>query len=90
MSPMGLTATSGDLNGEIDLVWEPVKGANVYVIQISRFNKGPDSWKQVDVISESSYTISRLKSGQKFRFRVSAASSGGQSQWSDSVIKKVP
>jgi hypothetical protein len=90
LTPVCLTATSGDLDGEIDLIWEPVEGANSYVIEINRSNNKPDGWIQEDVITKSSYTASRLKSGHKYWFRVSAAGSKGQSSWSEPVGKKAP
>lgn len=88
--PTGLTATSGDLDGEIDLAWEPVEDANSYVLQVSRSGNNRSAWVQEDVVSRSSYTISRLKSGKTYWFRVAAADSRGQSPWSKPVCKKAP
>ena len=89
-SPENLAATAGDLDGEIDLVWEPVKGANSYVIQYSRSDKEPGNWVLDDVVFRSSYTVSRLKSGHKYWFRVAAAGSKGQGHWSEPISKKAP
>jgi hypothetical protein len=89
-SPENLTATAGDLDGEIDLIWEPVEKANSYIIQCSRSDKGPGEWIQEDVVSKSSHTVSRLKSGRNYWFRVAAAGSKGQGLWCKPVNKKVP
>jgi hypothetical protein len=88
--PFGLTATTGDLDGEVDLVWEPVRGANAYIIQVSRHAGKPSSWIQEDVVTRSSHTISKLKSGTTYSFRIAAAGSKGQSTWSEPVSKKAP
>jgi len=88
--PLGLTATTGDLEGEIDLVWEPVRGANAYIIQVSRHAGKPSGWIQEDVVTRSSHTISKLKSGTTYSFRIAAAGSKGQSSWSEPVSKKAP
>lgn len=89
-TPLSLSATSGDNNGEIDLIWEPVFGAKTYVIQRSTRSAEPGRWTQEDIITKSSYTISKLRSGQKYWFRVAAVSSNGQGPWSEPVQKKAP
>jgi hypothetical protein len=90
LAPVFLTATSGDLNGEIDLVWEPVENTSSYIVQICRSKLKPSDWVQEDIITKSSYTASRLKSGYHYWFRVAAVSSKGQSLWSKPVCKRVP
>jgi hypothetical protein len=89
-APVGLTATSGDLEGEIDLAWEPVHGANAYVIQVKKSVRRQVSWLQEDVVTRSSHTMSRLKSGHEYWFRIAAAGPKGQSRWSEPVRKKAP
>ncbi len=89
-SPQSLTATSGDSNGEIDLIWEPVYGARTYVVQRSIRSAEPVRWTQEDIITKSSYTVSKLKSGQKNWFRVAAVGANGQGPWSEPVQKKAP
>ena len=89
-SPQSLTATSGDSSGEIDIIWEPVYGARSYVVQRSIKITEPGRWTQEDIITKSSYTVSKLKSGQKYWFRVAAVGSSGQGPWSEPVQKKVP
>ncbi len=88
--PHFLYATSGDSEGEINLNWEPVKGANTYLLQKSAYSKGSFRWTTVDIVAKSSYTVSKLKSRHIYWFRVAAVSSKGQSRWSDLVQKKVP
>ncbi len=89
-APVLLAATSGDIDGEIDLVWEPVDGSSSYVVQVSRSRIKPSGWIQEDVVTKSSYTVSKLKSGYQYWFRVSAVTSKGQGPWSEPVSKKAP
>ena len=85
-----LTATSGDDEGEIDLVWEPLKTADVYLIQKSTGSLKPTKWRIEDIITKSSYTVSKLKSGYKYWFRVAAVCSKTRGQWSNPACKKAP
>lgn len=87
--PISIYATTGDLNGEIDLVWEPVKGASNYIIQYSPGTQKQSSWRYLDVVTKSSHTLTNLKHGKNYKFRVAAVSSKGQGTWSKPVIKKV-
>ena len=88
--PLLLTATSGDLNGEIDLSWEPVRNVNTYVVQKSLSAGKPLKWKYEDVITKSSYTVSNLRSKHSYWFRVAAITSEGRTIWSTPVKKKAP
>ncbi len=88
--PLSLTATSGDTEGEIDLVWEPVEKAHTYVVQKCKDSKGPVKWMNEDIVTKSSYTVSKLKSSRKYWFRVAAVGCNGQGPWSEPVQKKVP
>lgn len=89
-APLFLSATSGDIDGEIDLAWEPVPNANAYIVQKCSGSGKPLHWVNLDVIAKSSYTVSRLKSRRLYRFRVAAVTGGGKSLWSTPVLKKAP
>ncbi len=89
-APDSVSATSGDSGGEIHLAWEPVRGAKSYIVQRSIKSSEPGRWIQEDIITKSSYTVSKLKSGQKYWFRVACVSSSGQGPWSEPVLKKAP
>ncbi len=88
--PITLSAVSGDIEGEIILLWEPVAGAKTYMIQKSKGTKIPVRWKQEDVVAKSFYTASKLKSNVKYWFKVAAVGSGGQGFWSEAIQKKAP
>ena len=87
-APLSLSATSGDIDGEIDLIWEPVSNANTYIIQKCSGSVKPLHWVNLDIVAKSSYTVSRLKSKNLYRFRVAAVNDSGQSEWSRPVQKK--
>lgn len=88
--PQLLNATSGDTNGEIDLTWEPVTGAFTYVVQKCHYAKKPVRWTHIDIVAKSSFTVTKLKTGHKYWFRVAAVGRKGQGQWSCPVQKKAP
>ncbi len=89
-SPFSLNATSGDTEGEIDLNWEPVKGANTYLIQKSSDLQKPLKWVSEDIVAKSSYTVTKLKSKHTYWFRIAAVGRKGQGPWSNLVQKKAP
>jgi hypothetical protein len=89
-SPVSLTATEGDHDGEIDLSWDTVKGAKSYVIERSGDPPTATSWSHTTVALKSSATVNGLTSGTRYWFRVAAVLSAGQSGWSDPATKIAP
>lgn len=89
-APNFIAAAKGDMDGEINIKWEPVKGAASYVVQQCNDSNVNSKWENVDIIGKSSCTISKLKSGKKYRFRVAAVNKNGQSRWSKTVKKSAP
>lgn len=87
---MFLTATSGDTEGEIDLSWEPVAKAHTYIVQKSSDVNKPSKWVHEDIVTKSSYTVTKLKSKHIYWFRVASVGPEGQSSWSESIKKKAP
>ena len=86
--PDGLSATAGDMEGEIDLQWEPVTQAVSYAIQQSP--DPPGTWTQAAISTKSKHSIQNLTSGDKYWFRVAAVGSAGQSGWSDPATRIAP
>lgn len=86
-TPDCLSAAISSNEGEINLQWEPVKDAKFYIIQAQNGNR---AWKEIDIVSSTTYTASQLKSGKHYRFRVAAVSSRGQGGWSIDVSKRSP
>jgi hypothetical protein len=87
--PQGLTPTEGDHDGEVDLVWNKVRGVNSYVIERSTGSQ-PTAWEHAGVSTRSSFTGGGLTSGARYWFRVAAVNSIGQSGWSDPATKIAP
>jgi len=80
----GIAAAAGYLDGEINLQWEPVRGAECYIIQLYSCRK----WKEIDIVTRAVYTVTGLRSGKEYSFRVAAVGSKGKGKWSGTVIKK--
>jgi len=85
-----LSASAGDHPGEIDLVWDPVRGADGYEIEISRDLGWPEKWSSCAASARSKTTLEQLDSRQRYWFRVRAVSEKGVGTWSDPVTKFAP
>jgi len=88
--PTALYATCGNKDGEIDLDWEPVHGANSYVIYMTTDPNVPDSWALKATATESFAVILGLTSGGKYWFRVAGIGAAGQGPFSDPAAKYAP
>lgn len=64
--PQAVNAATGDHDGEIFLSWKPLANAKSYVIESST----DPSWEHAGVATSARKTISNLKSGTCFWFRV--------------------
>lgn len=85
--PESLSATIGDLSGEIDLQWDSVEGASSYIIELSKGNQ--KHWLQADIVSASKYTLAELRANVIYRFRIAALNGRRQGPWSEVVSKKL-
>jgi len=85
-APENLTATGGDLEGEVDLQWEPVTGRDTYLAEWAADANGP--WTQFYVGTKSSGTAGGLNPGQMYYFRVKAVGPLGPGPWSDLAQKR--
>jgi hypothetical protein len=90
-APENLQATMSDHSGEVDLMWEPVRGAKTYIVQKCADPMTEANWQQVDLCTKSKFTVTGLVSGTKYWFRVAAKGSDpGLSPWSDPAQKMAP
>lgn len=87
--PKLFAASEGDMSGEIDLQWDPVAHAGFYIIQVSVYSDSLN-WIQFDIISNSNYTLSGLKSKKRYCFRVCAVNTAGKGPWSEIICKIAP
>ena len=88
--PQSFVATTGDSDGEIDLSWSSVNGAQSYIIELSLQAPPNASWTHIQTVTKSSHTVTGLTSGTRYWFRVAAVSAGGQSGWSDISTRIAP
>jgi hypothetical protein len=80
-APQDLNGTTGDQDGEVDLMWTAVVGRDTYLGEQAVAATGP--WTQCYVGKKSSCTVKGLTSGQLFYFRVRAIGAAGPGPWSD-------
>ena len=90
LPPTALSAMAGNNDGEIDLNWEPVRGANSYLIQMTTDPNVPDSWAPKANATESYAVILGLTSGSKYWFRVAGIGAAGQGAFSGAESKYAP
>ena len=90
LPPTALSAMAGNNDGEVDLNWEPVKGANSYLIQMTTDPNVPDSWAPKANVTESYAVILGLTSGTKYWFRVAGVGAAGQGAFSGAESKYAP
>jgi hypothetical protein len=88
--PTNFVATMSDLPGCIDLMWDRVRGASTYVVQICPDPLSDTSWRQIGLPTKSSFTATGLTAGSKYWFRVAAIGAAGQGPWSDQSMKMAP
>ena len=88
--PQAVSAAAGDHDGELVLWWRPVPNAKSYIIESSTDPATVTSWEHVGIATSASKTITSLKSGTRFWFRVAAVGAGGQSGWSEHATKVAP
>jgi hypothetical protein len=86
---LDLVLSPGDFEGTLDAVWNPVRGAKSYEIQVSP--DPPSTWTQKMASGKSSATIQGLTSAAKLWVRVRAVGADNQpGPWSDPATKVVP
>lgn len=83
-----INVTRGDEEGELNLSWDSLNDANLYVIQYGT-GKQNVSWKVADIVNESRYTIKGLKEKKTYLFRVAVVNSSKQGPWSKVVEKSI-
>ena len=88
--PQALSASAGEHEGEINLVWKAVPNARSYTIESSQDPATPTTWTHMGIATSASKLIANLTSGKRYWFRVAAVSAGGQSGWSEHATKVVP
>jgi hypothetical protein len=87
----GLIATQGDLEGAIDLSWNPIKrGVKIYRIEMSEDPAGQSGWRFCKNATKSKTAVTALVSGRRYWFRVSAEGPSGSGAASEVATKVAP
>ena len=84
--PQNCHATTGDMEGTADVMWDPVPGARTYQARCATNPAGP--WTDFYVGTASSTTATGLTSGQEYWFQVRAVGAAGPGPWSDPARKR--
>jgi hypothetical protein len=82
-----LSSSIGEQPGEIDLVWDRVRGADGYEVECTSDLAGEGPWTQCAVASESRVKLKGLDGHRRYWFRVRAIGEKGEGDWSDPVTK---
>ena len=85
-----LALTTGDMDGELDAMWNRDKAAKTYDLEISVDPFTPTSWQSRGSVTKSKAAITGLTSGAKMWVRIRAVGTGGTGEWSDPAVKIVP
>lgn len=86
LPPGNLRSSGGDHDGEVDCMWDPVRGANAYIARCATSTNGP--WTNFYTGTNSKCTAPNLTSGTEYFFEVAAVGAAGQSAWSDIAKKR--
>lgn len=82
-----LASSIGEQPGEIDLVWDRVRGAEGYEVESAMDMTGEGPWEPCAVASDSRITLKNLDPHIRYWFRVRAVGPKGHGDWSDPVTK---
>ena len=85
-APAGLSATTGDHEGTVDLACDGNPKVSIYKWQYAENATGP--WTAFLQGTRSSCTVTGLVPGKLYYFRVCASGSAGDSEWSDLCQKR--
>jgi hypothetical protein len=80
--PAGMTATNNP-DSSATLSWDAVAGATQYNIEIEDEQNNPSNFHIETTVSGTSYTVTGLQAGVKYKFKVRTRCGGDKSDWSD-------
>ena len=85
-----LALTAGDLDGSVDVSFDPEVNSKTYEVQVSLVDPLSGPWTTLQHPTISSTTLSGLTSGQRIWVRVRGIGTKGAGAWSDPATKIVP
>lgn len=87
-APNEISVTAGDDEGEVDIAFDPVRGARSYEVQATADLTGAGGWETKAIRSRSRIPVEGLVSGTVYGFRIRAIDSGDPGPWSITVQKR--
>lgn len=81
---MNISASAGELNGEIILKWNTVKKASGYIVEL-KINKENSLWEQIEYANKPKCIISGLSKSIVYLLRISAINSSDGVCFSDTI-----
>jgi hypothetical protein len=84
-APQNVRATMADIEGQMKVRWNRVRGARAYIVEYMPESGG--EWKQAGIVTKVNFTLTGLESGKRYRVRVCAVGASGQGPWSDEALK---
>lgn len=88
-APASLSATAGDMEGEVDLSWQPVEGAGSYEVDC-KTHTDAGTWERTKSSTSSRVSVEGLTPGVAYAFRVRAVGAAGAGAWSDEAVRRAP
>jgi hypothetical protein len=88
-APLNLSATAGDMEGHMDLSWQPVAGSSSYEVDC-KLHSDTATWERVKSVTASKLTVEALTPGALYAFRVRAIGAAGAGPWSDEAVRRAP
>ena len=85
-APQNLRASSGDMEGAVDLMWNFLKGSASNVVQYRQQGTGP--WLQAGIVQQSRFTVLGLTPGVLYEFRVHGVGKDGNGPFSDIAVMR--
>src|SRR6266853_3737623 len=79
-APQNVRATAGDMEGEVDVMWDALRGSSSNVVE-SRPQGGAGAWVQAGIVRQSKLTVTGLTPGAVYEFRVHGIGKNGDGPW---------
>ena len=88
--PENMKAVMNAHPGTVRTSGEPVRGAQLYVVECRLHDEPGQAWQQAKLSTKTRNDIPGLISGKNYAFRMAAVGAAGQSPWSDEAVCMAP
>ena len=83
-APTGFSATTGDAEGEVDLMWNARSGATGYMVRWRQGTSGAWTLREVTDGTATTTTIDSLASGMSYNFQIATRNTAGTGAYTGS------